>query len=257
MSPEQAAGAEVDPRSDLYSVGIILYELLEGRPPFTAASAVELLEKHIAAEPPALANARVDAVLRRLLAKAPPDRFQSAAEVGAALALLVPTARVRSTTGPSRFWPRGSAFGLDVGIVFAMAAASFSLVTEAHPTWIAIPWIVTAAIGLLARRIGRTDAARNTAVGWAAVPIGAAIALGAGVHASFIVHHVPLIESGSGVAVVGSLTVAAQLAWFTAAYRARIRSGRRPGPLLWLAGVTALPLAYALQFLLWTLGLDV
>ena len=54
MSPEQAQGKPVDPRSDIYSLGIMLYELVAGRPPFLQIDADQLLEAHISQEPPPL-----------------------------------------------------------------------------------------------------------------------------------------------------------------------------------------------------------
>jgi len=91
MSPEQALGQPIDARADLYSVGIILFEMLTGRRPFVG-EAVTVLMQHVTAEvpelPPAVAagvDPRVGAVLRRLLAKAPENRFESAAELLAAL----------------------------------------------------------------------------------------------------------------------------------------------------------------------------
>ena len=86
VSPEQAGlvDHDVDLRSDLYSVGILLFESLVGHPPFEAESVGELLRMHLTARPPDLATLGVDAprvldeVIQRLLAKDPPDRYQSA-----------------------------------------------------------------------------------------------------------------------------------------------------------------------------------
>ncbi|HEY0171223.1 MAG TPA: protein kinase [Pyrinomonadaceae bacterium] len=91
MSPEQCGDREVDARSDIYSLGVILYEMLAGRPPFDSPSAMALALKHIQEQPPPLSEARPDlpAELNRLvmwaLAKAPADRPQTAAEFSAAL----------------------------------------------------------------------------------------------------------------------------------------------------------------------------
>src|SRR5205823_5411476 len=91
MSPEQALGQTVDARSDLYAIGVILYEMLAGEAPFRG-DAVTLLRQHVldaAPELPASLLERVDprvaAILRRLLGKKPEDRPASAAEVVLAL----------------------------------------------------------------------------------------------------------------------------------------------------------------------------
>ncbi len=91
LSPEQAQGAPVDARSDLYSIGITLYELLTGRVPFDGDSAVTIALKQVneAPVPPSAYNAAVtpelDAVVLRALAKDPADRFADADAFTAAL----------------------------------------------------------------------------------------------------------------------------------------------------------------------------
>ena len=92
LSPEQARGAPVDQRSDLYSVGVVLYELLTGSVPFTGDTPVEIAMKHISSvpEPPSAKRPEVphdlDLVVLRALAKDPKERFQSAEEMDAELA---------------------------------------------------------------------------------------------------------------------------------------------------------------------------
>jgi eukaryotic-like serine/threonine-protein kinase len=92
LSPEQAKGAPVDQTSDLYSVGIVLYELLTGKVPFSGDSPVEIAMKHISAtpDPPSTLRPEVpedlDMVVLRALAKTPEQRYQSAEEMDRDLA---------------------------------------------------------------------------------------------------------------------------------------------------------------------------
>ncbi len=92
LSPEQARGAPVDPRSDLYSLGIVLYEMLTGKVPFTGDTPVEIAMKHLTQvpEPPSELRPEVphdlDAVVMRSLAKEPEQRYESAEEMDADLA---------------------------------------------------------------------------------------------------------------------------------------------------------------------------
>ncbi|MEU5613450.1 protein kinase [Streptomyces sparsogenes] len=84
MAPEQATGGDVDGRTDLYAVGVMLYQLLSGRLPFEDDSVPTLLFKHVYAEPPALAEAgvhvppAVQELVTRALAKTPGERYADA-----------------------------------------------------------------------------------------------------------------------------------------------------------------------------------
>jgi beta-lactam-binding protein with PASTA domain/tRNA A-37 threonylcarbamoyl transferase component Bud32 len=86
LSPEQARGAPVTASSDLYSVGIVLYEVLTGKVPFTGDSAIEIAMKHLneLPKPPSKIRPEIpeelDHVVLRALAKAPEDRYQTAEE---------------------------------------------------------------------------------------------------------------------------------------------------------------------------------
>src|SRR5262249_37831908 len=127
-SPEHAQGKRVDGRSDLYSLGIILFEGLAGRPPFQAPSTAALLLKQVQEPAPPLWKAaphapkRVNEIVRRLLAKNPASRYDTALALrrdleqvldelgsGAAAPAVTPTARrtAKSIAPPktSRRWP--------------------------------------------------------------------------------------------------------------------------------------------------------
>jgi eukaryotic-like serine/threonine-protein kinase len=87
LSPEQAQGQPVDPRSDLYSLGCVLYEMVTGRPPFSGDSPVAIAYKHVKDDPapPSQINADVpgdlEAVILKSMAKNPANRYQTAAEL--------------------------------------------------------------------------------------------------------------------------------------------------------------------------------
>ncbi len=87
FSPEQAQGKDVDPRSDLYSLGIVLFEMVTGRPPFVGDSPVAIAYKHVQEAPPRPTSLNpaipkpLESVIARLLAKNPTQRYPSAEEV--------------------------------------------------------------------------------------------------------------------------------------------------------------------------------
>jgi predicted ATPase len=111
IAPEQVAGQPVDPRADLYSLGVILYQLVTGRAPFQATTSSALLIQHLNAPPPAPRllkpdlPAEVDEVLLRALAKEPGERFERASTLletllralGDQAGTPAPTARRRMT----------------------------------------------------------------------------------------------------------------------------------------------------------------
>jgi DNA-binding NarL/FixJ family response regulator len=89
MSPEQALGEQLDARTDLYSLGIIFYEMLTGRKPFAGSSAIEVLQEHVNAPVPQLPerHALYQPLLDRMLAKLRDQRYASAEEVIEAIAI--------------------------------------------------------------------------------------------------------------------------------------------------------------------------
>ncbi|HEY3011171.1 MAG TPA: serine/threonine-protein kinase, partial [Gemmatimonadales bacterium] len=92
MSPEQSACGAVDGRSDIYSLGCVVFEMLAGTPPFTGSTAQSVRARHAVDPPPSLRTVRntvnpvLEQVIDKALAKVPADRFHSAAEFAEALA---------------------------------------------------------------------------------------------------------------------------------------------------------------------------
>lgn len=116
MSPEQATGRAVDGRTDLYAVGIMLFEMIAGRLPFQGGEVVEILAQHVTKRPPPLTSPRapadvttaVEELVSRLLSKVPDERPRDAAEaialIDEALASL-PTEREAPTLAPPAVAP--------------------------------------------------------------------------------------------------------------------------------------------------------
>ena len=128
LSPEQARGAPVDESSDLYSTGIVLYELLTGTVPFTGETPVEIAMKHLSQTPEAPSARRpdiphdLDLVVLRALAKEPAERYRTAAELDRDLELVARGDPVGAETATAATMVLAGAGALDATAATRVAA---------------------------------------------------------------------------------------------------------------------------------------
>ncbi|HEU5207227.1 MAG TPA: Stk1 family PASTA domain-containing Ser/Thr kinase [Gaiellaceae bacterium] len=151
LSPEQARGAPVDQTSDLYSTGIVLFELLTGEVPFTGDSPVEIAMKHLGETPPVPSDLRpdvpddLDLVVVRALAKEPADRYQSAAAMDADLETVARGGRVAAETADAATMVLAGDRAIDATVATQISRRppppQYEPPKRGRPLW---PWLIGA-----------------------------------------------------------------------------------------------------------------
>ena len=130
MSPEQVQGGRVDARTDVFSLGAVLHEMISGKRPFSGASTLERAHAIVHEEPALLPTAPplVAQVVRRCLAKDPDARFQSARDLAFALEMLRGEPQPKLASSPSKSRARvGARWWVAVGILAALVTAGILL----------------------------------------------------------------------------------------------------------------------------------
>ena len=159
MSPEQVRGQEADHRADIFSFGVILYEMLSGHRAFSGDSAIEVMNAILKEEPPELgeSNAKIspalDKIVRRCLEKKPEHRFQTASDLGFALGTLTTPSGARLDT--------------------TTAATESAAVSAARWFGNARLWMVVAAVAVLVSLISLPFAVKYLRLSPPAAPVAA------------------------------------------------------------------------------------
>ncbi len=184
MAPEQAQGLAVDVRTDIYALGVVIFEMLAGRVPFDADTTGSIRAQHLVAPVPLLSSynprlpAGVQAVLEKALAKEPGARYQAARELGQALALALtlPSTRVESPppAPPQQETRRLGEPPQDLGVQFEVpypflpeetpVRAGLGQRLRRHPGWLAGGGVVVLLAVILAATLGgRGEPSSSTA----------------------------------------------------------------------------------------------
>ena len=151
LSPEQVTGEPSDHRSDIYALGVMAYEMLSGKPPFTGSTPTAVLMKRLTEPPPPLRSARPDVpealeeLVNACMAADPNERIQSAGEIPRALTGQSPVSGTRATTTRARVTKPASrsklyvAGGVAIGVVAIALAAWLLSSNDAQPNAAAAP----------------------------------------------------------------------------------------------------------------------
>ncbi len=133
MSPEQALGKDLNHRTDIFSMGVVLYELTTGQLPFTGANFAEIVNKIVHAQPPAIARlnydvpAELERIVLKCLQKSPDRRYQSARELLVDLRHLARELELGSALAESASFSRADVKQTFVGSPGAISSQPFSL----------------------------------------------------------------------------------------------------------------------------------
>ena len=167
MSPEQAlASSDIDYRSDVYSLGLIVYEMLAGEPPFTGATPLALLARHANERVPSLEIVRpnvpsgVVMVIEKALEKVPADRYQTAAAFGKALdegvTIDIPLVR---TGAKGRRWPVAAATAAVFAVLILVWRFVINPPVVVDPDWVMVyPLEVSGEVGPAEASLGEDNA---------------------------------------------------------------------------------------------------
>jgi HAMP domain-containing protein len=212
MSPEQTRGEKLDGRSDLFSVGIVLYQMLSGQRPFQADSALALALKITKEEPPPLEKVQPDLpvqlrrIVGRCLAKSPDQRFQSGRELSEALSrVLADLDETQRLTGKPRIVPLRVKWATTMAVVVALVMALAAGVIKQRQD-AALMEQVTEYGASLTRFIAAQNAVAALAEDWPAVEVAVLQIMQTGdFHSVTVIDRAGVVRASGNAALIGQL----------------------------------------------------